>query len=188
VLFGFANDDRARIAGGRIDGADALSELEDWRFIGAVVGEVGFHGLKLFAFGGEGPGAEVVKLFVDVVADGAVRMSAALGFENAHGAALALHSVVLVVDGDKDLIEKNYGGGISGCGWGWRLGGVNRPIRGGLRMFSGGRWRSGGEGYASGHNGQSWKTARTRVHQLPFAAEEDAVRTSCCLSETATFW
>jgi len=40
-------------------------------------------------------------------------MSAALGFENAHGTALTLHGMVLVVDRNEVLIEKNDGWGIA---------------------------------------------------------------------------
>ena len=169
MLLGFADDDGAWVAGRWIDSADALGELKDGRFVRAMIDKVRFHGLKLAAVGSDGPGTEVVELLVDVEADGAVGIAAALWLEDTNGLALALDGVVLLVDCNQVLVEEDDGGGIFGAGGGWRLGGLVL-----------GRRRDGaGEGCEGCENDEGRKKGKTRSHQLPFAAGAE-VRTSCC--------
>ena len=178
VFLGFTNNDGAGVAGGGIDGANALSELEDGGFIGAMVDEVGFHGLELAAVGGEGPGAEVVELFVDVITDGAVGIAAALRLEDANRDALAFHGVVLLIDDNQVFVKEDDGRGVFCGSGGGCLGGFDRPLRGWLRLVFG----VGGDshGQTPGEcGGKDEETAIDRRHQLPFPAGA-ALSTSCC--------
>ena len=177
VFLGFADDDGTGVAGRWIDGADALSELQNGSFVCAMIDEVRLHGLELAAVGRDGPGAEVVELLVDVVADGAVGIAAALRLEDTDGLSLSFDGVILLVDGDEVLVEEDDRGGIYGAGGGWRLGGVDGPLR--RRLGLGRRWNGAGEGSCEIEKHEGRKYGKTRCHQLPFAAW-DEVRTSCC--------
>ena len=94
-------------------------------------GEVGVLCHVLFFVGGDGPGAEVVDLLVDVVGDLA-GVVAALRLENADGFALALDGAALRIDGLDIFVEENDGSGVFGVVGRVGLAGVETPLRNGL--------------------------------------------------------
>jgi hypothetical protein len=100
MLLGFANYYSARVAGRRFHNPEAVSRLRNEIGVCPHVHKVRIHGLKLTAIGSNGPGADVVELFVHIVLGLALRVLPALGLEDANGGALTLDGVILLIDSD----------------------------------------------------------------------------------------
>ncbi len=193
VHLGFARDHGARIARWRIHDAETVRGQHVRIPVSSLVFEVRIEGLKLPAIGRDGPGVEVIQLFVRIVLCFAMGILAALRLEDAHGKALPLNRVVLLVDRDKVLVEENHGRGVAGVCRGGRLGGVERPLRCGLLfLLCHGRGDK-KNGAATRGGSKMGRAASTRRHQLPFpvgaaAGAGATVNTSCACSAASTFW
>ena len=134
---GFADNHSAGIAGRGFHNAIAISCLHDGIGVCPYVREVRIHGMELAAVGGDGPGADVVEFFVNIVLCLALCVLTSLGFEDANRFTLAFDCVVLLIDGNQVLVEEHNGGRILGVGGRWCFGGVHGPLRGGLGLVFG---------------------------------------------------
>src|SRR5208337_699087 len=63
-----------------------------------------------------------------------MRVIPALGLEDADRIAFTLDSVILIVDGDEELVEENHGGSIFGGRGKGSLGGFHGPVGRGLGL------------------------------------------------------
>ena len=111
-LFGLADYDRANIDGRGVGDSCLTGGEHDGNVGIAHIDEVGVLGLILLFIGGDGPGAKVVDLLVNVVFDAARRIAPSLRLEDADGFALTLNGAALAVDGLKVLIEENHRCGV----------------------------------------------------------------------------